>query len=154
MDDLSARIDVSDKRRGEQAPGVASSAWQQVLSTIRDEDKTPLVRLLLEVIEQQSQLIERQAQRIAALEAEIARLKGPKKPASNSKPSASASRPRAGARWQAARFQKRSKTQDLPIHEEIPVPPKDLPLGATLLSRDPFVVQDLIVQTHNTVSVR
>ena len=88
MDDLSARIDVSDKRLGEQAPGVASSAWQQVLSTIRDEDKTPLVRLLLEVIEQQSQLIERQAQRIAALEAEIARLKGPKKPASNSKPSA------------------------------------------------------------------
>ena len=151
MDDLSARIDVSDKRRGEQAPGVASSAWQQVLSTIRDEDKTPLVRLLLEVIEQQSQLIERQAQRIAALEAEIARLKGPKKPASNSKPSA-LSKPAAAPSPDGKRpgSEKRSKTKDLPIHEEIPLPPKDLPPGATLLSRDPFVVQDLIVQTHNT----
>ncbi len=151
MDDLSARIDVSDKRRGEQAPGVASSAWQQVLSTIRDEDKTPLVRLLLEVIEQQSQLIERQAQRIAALEAEIVRLKGPKKPASNSKPSA-LSKPATTPAPDGKRpgSEKRSKTKDLPIHEEILLPPKELPPGATLLSRDPFVVQDLIVQTHNT----
>lgn len=86
--DVFAGTDASDKRLGEQAAGVVSSAWQQVVSAIRDEDKTPLVRLLLEVIEQQAQRIEQQAQRIAALEGEVARLKGPKKPASNSKPSA------------------------------------------------------------------
>jgi uncharacterized small protein (DUF1192 family) len=121
-----------------------SYAWQQVLSTIRDEDKTPLVRLLLEVIEQQSQ-------RIAALEAEIARLKGPKKPASNSKPSAlskSAATPSLDGKRPGS--QKRAKTKDLPIHESIPVPPKDLPPGATFVRRDPYVVQDLIVETHNT----
>src|SRR5271163_2638352 len=144
MDDLSARTDGSDKRLGEQAPGGASSAWQQVVSAIRDEDKTPLVRLLLEVIQQQ-------AQRIAALEAEIARLKGPKKPASNSKPSA-LSKPAAASSPDGKRpgSQKRSKTKDLQIHEEIPLPPKELPPGATLLCREPYVVQDLIVQTHNT----
>lgn len=120
------------------------SAWQQVVSAIREEDKTPLVRLLLAVIEQQ-------ARRIAALEAEVARLKGPKRPASNSKPSA-LSKPAAAAAPDGKRpgSEKRSKTKDLPIHEEIPLPPKELPPGATLLSRDPFVVQDLIVKTHNT----
>src|SRR5271163_2200405 len=144
MDDLSARTDGSDKRLGEQASGAVSSAWQQVVSAIRDEDKTPLVRLLLEVIEQQGQ-------RIAALEAEIARLKGPKKPASNSKPSA-LSKPAVAPSPDGKRpgSEKRSKTKDLPIHEEIPLPPKELPPGATLVSRDPFVVQDLIVQSHNT----
>ena len=66
-----------------------SAAWRQVVATLRDDDKTPLVHLLLQVIEEQSQGLEEQAQRIAALEAEIVRLKGgPKKPASNSKPSA------------------------------------------------------------------
>ncbi len=30
------------------------------------------------------------------------------------------------------------------------MPPKELPPGSTFLRRDPFVVQDLIVQTHNT----
>jgi uncharacterized small protein (DUF1192 family) len=144
MDDLSARIDGSDRRLGEQAPQAASSAWEQVVAAIREEDKTPLVRLLLQVIEQQ-------AQRIAALEAEVARLKGPKKPASNSKPSA-LSKPPATPSPDGKRpgSEKRSKTKDLPIHEEIPLPPKDLPPGATFVRRDPFVVQDLIVQTHNT----
>jgi hypothetical protein len=144
MDDLSARTDGGEKRLGEQAPAGASSAWQQVVSAIRDEDKTPLVRLLLEVIEQQ-------ARRIAALEAEVARLKEPKKPASNSKPSA-LSKPAAAVSPDGKRpgSEKRSKTKDLPIHKEIPVPPKDLPPGATLWRRDPYVVQDLVVQTHNT----
>src|SRR5271154_1256573 len=107
--DISARTDGSDKRLDEQAQGAAASAWQQVLSAIRDEDKTPLVRLLLEVIEGQGQ-------RIADLEAEIARLKGPKKPASNSKPSA-LSKPAAALAPDGKRpgSAKRSKTKDLPI---------------------------------------
>src|SRR5438552_18767650 len=79
--DLSSRTNERDARLHEEASGAGAAAWRQVVSAIRDEDKTPLVLLLLRVIEEQ-------AQRIAALEAEIARLKGPKKPASNSKPSA------------------------------------------------------------------
>ena len=120
--------------------------------TIRDEDKSPLVLLLLKVIEEQAQRHEEQAQRIVALEAEIAQLKGgSKKPASNSKPSA-LSQPTAKSAPECKRpgSEKRSKTKDLLIHEEIPVPPKELPPGSTFVRRDPFVVQDLIVQTHNT----
>ena len=130
----------------EQPPSeVESSAWRQVVANLRDEDKTPLVRLLLQVIEEQ-------AQRITALEAEIARLKGgPKKPASNSKPSA-LSKPTLVARADGKRpgSEKRSKTKDLTIHEEIPVPPKDLPSGSKLVRRDCYVVQDLVVEARNT----
>ena len=118
------------------------SAWRQVVASLRDEDKTPLVQLLLQVIEEQ-------AQRIAALEAEIAHLKGgSKKPASNSKPSA-LSKPAIVARRPTARrpgSEKRSKTKDLPITRRMPMPPKELPPGSTFLRRDPFVVQDLIVE--------
>jgi uncharacterized small protein (DUF1192 family) len=130
----------------EQPPSeVESSAWRQVVANLRDEDKTPLVRLLLQVVEEQ-------AQRITALEAEIARLKGgPKKPASNSKPSA-LSKPTLVARADGKRpgSEKRSKTKDLTIHEEIPVPPKDLPSGSKLVRRDCYVVQDLVVEARNT----
>jgi hypothetical protein len=150
--DLSARTVGSDPPLDKQVLGAVASTWQQVIAAIREEDKTPLVLLLLKVIEEQAHVIEEQAQRIAALEAEIAQLKGgPKKPASNSKPSA-LSKPAApppspdGKRPGSA---KRSKTKDLSIHEEIPLPPKDLPPGSTFLRRDSFVVQDLIVKTHN-----
>jgi uncharacterized small protein (DUF1192 family) len=137
--------DASDARLDEQPLStVESSAWQQVVANLRDEDKTPLVRLLLQVIEEQSQ-------RITALEAEIAQLKGPKKPASNSKPSA-LSKPTIVPRPDGKRpgSEKRSKTQELTIHEEIPVPPKDLPSGSKLVRRDPYVVQDLVVEARNT----
>jgi Transposase IS66 family len=121
------------------------SAWRQVVANLRDEDKTPLVQLLLQVIEEQ-------AQRIAALEAEIVHLKGgPKKPASNRKPSA-LSKPTIVARVDGKRpgSEKRSKTKDLPIHEQISIPPKDLPTGSTWVRRDPYVVQDLLVEARNT----
>src|SRR5271154_1577692 len=119
--DLSATTDRSDQRLDEPAPGAVSAAWRPVVAALRDEDKTPLVQLLVRVIEEQAQRLEQQAQRLAALEAELAGLQRPKKPASNSKPSA-LSQPTAvpspdGKRPGSA---KRSKTKDLPIHEEVP----------------------------------
>lgn len=153
MSSISTRTDGNDGSLGGQVPGVKSEAWREAISAIRDEDKTPLVCLLLGIIEQQAQRIDEQAQRIAALEAEIVRLKGgPKKPASNSKPSA-LSKPLVATPAPDGKrpgSEKRSKTKDLPIHEEMVVPPKEVPPGSTLLSRDPFVVQDLVVKTHNT----
>ena len=134
-----------DRPLVEQPPLPADfSAWQQVVANLRDDEKTPLVRFLLHVIEQQ-------AKRIEALEAEIAQLKGgPKKPASNSKPSA-LSKPAVVASPDGKRpgSAKQSKTQHLTIHEEIPVPPKNLPEGSKLVRRDPYIVQDLIIRPHN-----
>jgi uncharacterized small protein (DUF1192 family) len=142
---VSSNSDQPDARLDEHPLSkVESSTWRQIVANLRDEDKTPLVRLLLQVIEEQ-------AQRITALEAEIARLKDPKKPASNSKPSA-LSKPTIVPRADGKRpgSEKRSKTKDLTIHAEIPVPPKDLPSGSKLIRIDPYVVQDLVVEARNT----
>jgi len=156
--DVPHKPDQGNSARHQQAPPrVASSAWQEVVSKLREEDKTPLVHLLLQVIEDQAHRIEKQAQRISALEAEITQLKGgPKEKSasndkSNDKPSELSKPPVAPpADGKRPGSQKRSKTKDLPIHEEIPVPPKDLPDGSKLVRSDPYVVQDLIVETHNT----
>lgn len=90
---------------------------------------------------------------VAALQDEVARLRGDKqKPRSNSKPS-TLSKPapdEATADGKRPGSAKRSKTAELPIHQETPVPPTDLPPGSFLLRSDPFVVQDLVVEVHNT----
>lgn len=129
-----------------QPAGPELPSWQRLVLAIREEDKTPTVRLLLGVIEDQ-------ARRIAALEAEIARLRGdPPQPRSNRKPSglnASVDQMPAadGKRPGSA---KRSKTAELTIHHEQPCRPKDLPEGSTFLHADPFVVQDLKIEACNT----
>lgn len=90
---------------------------------------------------------------VAALQDEVARLRGDKqKPRSNSKPSGLSKPPGQGPSAEGKRpgSDKRSKTAELPIHEEVPVPPKDLPPGSTLLQRDAFVVQDLVIEVRNT----
>lgn len=97
-------------------------------------------------------IVEQQAQRLAALEAEVARLRGDKqKPRSNSKPSSlskpAPQTPPVGKRPGSA---KRAKTAELLINEEKPVPPKDLPAGSFRVRSDPFVVQDLRLEVHNT----
>jgi hypothetical protein len=130
------------------------------LPIIPDAEQTPTVLLLLAVIADQNQRLAEQdrrlaeqAQRLAELTAEIARLKGDQhKPRSNSKPSGLSQPPPQRPDAQAKRpgSDKRSKTAALPIHQEVVVPPKDLPTGSTLLRRDAFVVQDLIIEVRNT----
>jgi Transposase IS66 family len=145
-----AKTDVSKALPQERVPAAGALAWQQVIATLREEEKTPLVRLLLGVIEAQAQAFEA---KIAALEAEIAQLQGrPQQPASNRKPSALSQRAGAAPAPEGKRpgSEKRAKTKELRIDEEITVAPKDLPAGSTFVRRDPFVVQDLWVQTHNT----
>lgn len=128
--------------------------WRSVVAAIPESEKTPLVRLLLQIIEQQAQRIEFLEAKVASLEAEIIRLKGgsvPKPPASNSKPS-ELSKPTKLATEDGKRpgSAKRSKTKTLPIHSELLVTPSELPPGSSLVRRDPYVVQDLIVEVHNT----
>lgn len=121
--------------------------WRQIVAAVPEAEMTPLVRFLLHVIEQLEA-------KVSSLEAEIVRLKGgpsQKPPASNSKPS-ELSKPAKPATDDGKRpgSAKRSKTEDLPIHSEVAVPPSELPPGSSLVRRDPFVVQDLIVEAYNT----
>ena len=150
---ISARTDGNDDSLPAQAFGVKSAAWREMIAALRDEEKTPLVRSLVGIIEHQAQRLDEQAQRLAALEAELERLqRGPKKPASNRQPSAlskpTVAKPTAEGKRPGS--EKRAKTRELLIHEERVVPPQEVPPGSTLVSRDPFVVQDLLVNTHNT----
>jgi hypothetical protein len=112
------------------------------------EQRTPLIEALLRVIEQ--------------LQEEIRRLKGvpesPKRPPQPSPlndpsgpPSASGEKKKPskpdGKRPGSA---KRSKTQDLVIHDDVPLPLDGLPDGTKFLGYHDFTVQDLKVEPHNT----
>lgn len=112
-------------------------------------ERTPLVEALLGVIER--------------LEDEIRRLKGlperprrrPPQPSSlndaGGPPSAGGGRkkpqPPGGKRPGSA---KRSKTRELTIHEDVPLPLDGLPDGTKFLGYENFTVQDLRIESHNT----
>ncbi len=111
------------------------------------EERTPLVEALLRVIEQ--------------LEAEVRRLKGmpetPKRPPQPSPlndpsgpPSASGKKKPTTPDGKRPGSAKRSKTEHLVIHDDVPVPLGDLPDGTKFLGYQDFTVQDLKVEPHNT----
>ena len=132
------------------------------------EQRTPLVDALLHVIEQlqatNQQLqttVQRQQLRIEQLEEEIRRLKGlpepPKRPPQPSPlsdpsgpPSATSKKKPATPDGKRPGSAKRSKTQHLIIHNDVPLPLDGLPDGTKFLGYQDFTVQDLKVEPHNT----
>jgi hypothetical protein len=119
---------------------------------IPEDEKSPIVVQLLELIEQQASIVQQQAEQIQLLKDEIARLKGhnpkPKiRPSSleqkKKDKSKKADSKRAGSK-------KRKKTAQLQIHETIPVPLENIPDGAVFKGYNPFVVQGLKIKLHNT----
>jgi len=114
------------------------------LPDIPEEERTPLVVHLLEVLRYQSELIQR-------LKDEIAILKGDK-PGPKIKPSGmekgekknndSSDRKRPGS-------SKRSKTKELEIHETIPRSPEHIPEGSLFKGYREFAVQGIIIKPHN-----
>jgi hypothetical protein len=117
---------------------------------IPEEERTPLVIQLLEVIHYQSELIQR-------LKDEIAILKGDK-PRPKIKPSGmekgdrknnnNDDNPSDGKRPGSA---KRSKTKELTINEIIPIQPENIPEGSTFKGYKKFVVQGIVIKPHNTL---
>jgi len=116
------------------------------LPDIPEEERTPLVVHLLEVLRYQSELIQR-------LRDEIAILKGDK-PRPNIKPSGmekgekkntdSSDGKRPGS-------SKRSKTKELEIHETILISPEHIPEGSLFKGYKECVVQGIIIEPHNIV---
>jgi len=114
-------------------------------SKIPENEKTPLVTELLHIVQSQQEVIQQ-------LRDEIARLKEhkgkPRIPPSRLEkdPKEERKKKKGGKRPGS---KKRSKTKDLPIHETISVPPKDLPAGSTCVGHDDWIVQGLKIELHN-----
>ena len=122
------------------------------LPNISEDDKSPIVVQLLELIEQQASTIQQQAEQIQLLKDEIARLKGqnpkPKiRPSSLEKNKKDKSKKSKGKRPGS---KKRNKTAQLQIHETIPIPLENIPEGAKFKGYNPFIVQGIKIKLHNT----
>jgi hypothetical protein len=112
-------------------------------SQLPDEDKTPLVLQLLEIIQMQ-------AEEIQKLRDEIARLKG-QKPKPDIKPSKLEAIAQKAENKPQKRpgSQKRFKTKGLQIHEDRTIDPPDIPAGSRFKGYQDYVVQDIKFEAYN-----
>ena len=129
-------------------------AIQDVLERF-PEEQTPLVRELLRIIDQQRQKIERLEQEIRSLKGTQDTSPPPTEPSGLNETCPPSDRrgskgrgKRGGKRPGSA---KRSKTKDLTIHKSVPLTLTGLPEGTKFLGYENFTVQDLIIQSHNTL---
>jgi len=117
--------------------------------------------LLLHICHQQQEQIQIQQEQIhllkeqvQGLKDEIARLKG-QKPKPNIKPSTlekGTKEPNKTVKDNGKRpgSDKRSKTQELEVHETINVPPEIIPEGSQFKGYKDYTIQDIVLKAHNT----
>ena len=119
---------------------------------IPEEEITPPIRELLNVISQCVEIINMQAEEIQRLKDEIARLKGgtPKPPIKPSTLEKGKKLSDGGKRKQKG-FRKRRKTKDLEIHETEILKPENLPEGSKFMEYQDYIVQDIRIEIHNTL---
>lgn len=113
-----------------------------------DEDKTPLVLILLEIIRCQGEEIQ-------ALRDEIARLTGEKgrpkiTPSTLEKDTGSEDKEGNGTGKRAG-SDKRSKLAELKIHETVVLKPDRVPRGSTFKGYEDYTVQGIVLRTHNVL---
>jgi hypothetical protein len=116
---------------------------------LREEERTPLVTTLLEIIHLQKEVIQ-------SLKDEIARLKGQKgKPKINPSPLENNSRSnKNNSTGQRPGSAKRSKTGQLVIHETKKLKAEYVPEGSTFKGYEKYTVQGLVFRPHNTLYLR
>ena len=102
------------------------------LPKIPEQEQTPLVKALLRVIAQLAEQVQRLEEGNGRLKDEIAVLKGEKKRPTfkPSKMEEQAGQERDEQRGQRPGSEKRSKTQELEIHEERLIAPQEIPEGS------------------------
>lgn len=123
------------------------------IACIPEEEKTPVVLQLIEIIEQISVVIQQQAEEIQLLKDEIARLKG-QKPKPNIKPSKLESvfnkdKEKKDSSGKRPGSDKRSKTAEIIIHDTIPIAPENIPPGSTFKEHQPYTVVGIKIAPYN-----
>ena len=116
------------------------------LPEIAESDQTPVVRSLLQVIGEQQAHIQR-------LEDELRRLQGgPPRPQlkPNTLQAAVKAALNPGAEEPHRRGPQRAKTAELVIHETCRIILEDVPLGSRFQGYRQYVVQDVVIELHNT----
>jgi FtsZ-binding cell division protein ZapB len=127
---------------------------QVQLPDIPEAAQTPLVKELLGIIAQLAEKVRQHEETITQLQDEIAVLKGEKK-RPQFKPSQldkkTGQDEEASGEGKRPGSAKRSKTAVLEIHEERVIPPTEpVPAGSRFKGYHDYVVQDLVIQAHNT----
>ncbi len=117
------------------------------LDKIPEAEKTPLVVALLHIVQTQREDIQQLRDEVARLKQHKGKPKIP--PSRLEKDPKEKHGKKKDANGKRAGSEKRSKTKDLPIHETIPVPPKNLPAGSTRVGHDDWIVQNLEIRVHN-----
>jgi hypothetical protein len=119
---------------------------RKIISNIPEEEKTPLVLLLIESIT-------RQSEEIQYLKDEIARLKG-EKPKPKIKPSKlndSKQDKEKSEKNNRPGSNKRKKTKEIMIHDTKEIEPVDLPEGSVFKGYHDFTVQGIKFEAYNVV---
>lgn len=112
---------------------------------------SPLVRQLLDIIDQQAQLIQQMAEQIQQLKDEIARLKNqpPRPKIQPSRLERKCKKKHKASKGKRPGSAKRHKTDELEIHETKPIEPEHIPPGSVFRYYKSWVVQDLNLEPHN-----
>jgi hypothetical protein len=128
------------------------------IPTIREAKRTPLVTMLLGLIEALAERVQKQEEEIAVLKDEVRVLKGEKK-RPRFKPSkmdeeTDKRQPEADRSEEARRrpgSDKRSKTAELVIHDEQIIQPRGcIPKGSRFKGYRDVVIQDWVIKANNT----
>lgn len=122
------------------------------LPSIPESDRTPVINMLLKVIDQQQEVIQKMEQEIELLKSEIKRLKkhnqrpkiGPSKMEKSGKGFKGESKGKRPGSW------KRKKTANLVIHKSETIKLKEVPFGSKFKGHDRFVIQDMEIKPVNT----
>jgi hypothetical protein len=118
---------------------------------IPPEEKSPVVSQLLEILEQQSVHLQLLVEENQFLRDEIARLKNqkPKPKIPPSKLEKDFQKKEEESDGKRPGSVKRNKTENLIIHEAIPIAPEWIPPGSIFKGYQPYTVQGLRIELHN-----
>ena len=134
---------------------------EKELPEIRAEERTPLVEALLAIIRELLDRNQQLEETVRQLRDEIAILKGQKprpkiQPSSLESPTPPSDQQNAQKEKPDKRpgSEKRSKNAELTIHQRVPLHLDHLPDGAVFKGYEDYVVQELLIETRNTLYLR